>query len=114
LLGKESKMPVAEVKSGTRAEANHVYVIPPQRNLTISGGVLHALPRPDRGRNMPIDSFLRALAADRGSKALGVVLSGTASDGTLGLQATKTADGTVVTEQTLPLGPVASQLAITQ
>ncbi len=51
-------------------------------------------PAPARqGRNMPIDSFLRALAADRGSKALGVVLSGTASDGTLGLQAIKAAGG---------------------
>ena len=86
LLSKESKMPVAEVRGETRAAANHVYVIPPQHNLTISGGVLHASPRPDRGRNMPIDAFLHALAADRGNKAIGVILSGTASDGTLGLQ----------------------------
>jgi two-component system CheB/CheR fusion protein len=49
--------------------------------------------RPDSGRNMPIDSFLRALAADRGNQALGVVLSGTASDGTLGLRAIKAAGG---------------------
>ncbi len=86
-------MPVSEVKGETRAEANHVYVIPPRCNLGISDGVLHTPPRPDSGRNMPIDSFLRALAADRGSKALGVVLSGTASDGTLGLQAIKAAGG---------------------
>ena len=53
------------------------------------------IPRPGRtsGRNMPIDSFFRALAADRGSEAVGVVLSGTASDGTLGLQAIKAAGG---------------------
>ena len=93
LLSKASRMPVSEVKGETRAEANHVYVIPPQSNLGISDGVLHTPPRPDSGRNMPIDSFLRALAADRGSKALGVVLSGTASDGTLGLQAIKAAGG---------------------
>ena len=93
LLSKASKMPVSEVKGETRAEANHVYVIPPRCNLGISDGVLHTPPRPDSGRNMPIDSFLRALAADRGSKALGVVLSGTASDGTLGLQAIKAAGG---------------------
>ena len=93
LLSKASKMPVSEVKGETRAEANHVYVIPPRCNLGISGGVLHTPPRPDSGRNMPIDSFLCALAADRGSKALGVVLSGTASDGTLGLQAIKAAGG---------------------
>ena len=93
LLSKASKMPVSEVKGETRVEANHIYVIAPRCNLDISDGVLHAPPRPDSGRNMPIDSFLRALAADRGSKALGVVLSGTASDGTLGLQAIKAAGG---------------------
>jgi two-component system CheB/CheR fusion protein len=93
LLSKASKMPISEVKGETRAQANHVYVIPPQRNLSISDGVLHTPPRPERGRNMPIDSFFRALAADRGSKAIGVVLSGTASDGTLGLQAIKAAGG---------------------
>ena len=86
-------MPVSEVKGETRAEANHVYVIPPRCNLGISDGVLHTPPRPVTGRNMPVDSFFRALAADRGGRAAGVVLSGTASDGTLGLQAIKAAGG---------------------
>ena len=93
LLSKTSRMPVSEVKGGTRAEANHVYVIPPRCNLGISDGVLHTPPRPGSGRNMPIDSFLCALAADRGSGALGVVLSGSATDGTLGLHAIKAAGG---------------------
>jgi two-component system, chemotaxis family, CheB/CheR fusion protein len=93
LLSKASKMPVSEVKDETRAEANHVYVIPPRCNLGISDGVLHTPPRPGSGRNMSIDSFFHALAADRGSKALGVILSGTASDGTRGLQAIKAAGG---------------------
>jgi two-component system CheB/CheR fusion protein len=93
LLSKASKMPVAEAKGDTRIDANHVYVIPPRCNLGISDGVLHTPARPASGRNMPIDSFLRGLAADRGSKALGVILSGTASDGTLGLQAIKAAGG---------------------
>ncbi len=93
LLSKASKMPVSEVKGETRAEANHVYVIPPRCNLGISDGVLQTPPRPRTGRNMPIDSFLRALAADRGSKAGGVVLSGTASDGTQGLRSIKAAGG---------------------
>ncbi len=93
LLSKTSKMPVSEVNGGTRAKANHVYVIPPGRNLSISDGVLHTSPRSGTGRNLPIDSFLRALAADRGSQALGVILSGTASDGTLGLQSIKAAGG---------------------
>ena len=93
LLSKASKMPVSEVKGETSAEANHVYVIPPRCNLGISNGVLHTPPRPPGGRNMPIDSFFRALAADRGSQAVGVVMSGTASDGTLGLEAIKAAGG---------------------
>jgi len=99
LLSKESKMRVSEVKGDTRAEPNHVYVIPPRCNLGISDGVLNTPPRPDSGRNMPVDSFLRALAADRGSKACGVVLSGTASDGTLGLQAIKAAGGTTFAQE---------------
>jgi two-component system CheB/CheR fusion protein len=93
LLSKTTGMPVSEVKGETRAEANHVYVIPPRRNLGISNGVLLTPPRPAKGCNMPIDDFLRALAADHGRRAFGVVLSGSASDGTLGLQAIKAAGG---------------------
>ncbi len=93
LLSKATKMPVSEVKGETRPEANHVYVIPPRCNLSISRGVLHTSARPGSGRNMPIDSFLQTLAGDRGSSAIGVVLSGSASDGTLGLQAIKEAGG---------------------
>ena len=93
LLSRGSKMPVSEVTGETRVEANHIYVIPPRSNLGISAGVLHTPPRQASGCNMPVDSFLRELAADRGSKALGVILSGTASDGTLGLQAIRAAGG---------------------
>ena len=100
LLSKASKMPVSEVKGETRAQANHVYVIPPRSNLSISGGVLHTAARPDRGRNLPIDSFLRALAADQGNTAIGVVLSGSASDGTLGLEAIKAAGGVTFAQET--------------
>jgi two-component system CheB/CheR fusion protein len=73
LLMKASKMPVSEVRGETRAEANHVYVIPPRSNLGISDGVLQTTPRPDRGPNMPIDSFFSA-SGGPGSQALGVVL----------------------------------------
>ena len=99
LLSKASRMPVSEVKGETRAEADHVYVISPRCNLSISNGVLHTSPRPDGRRNMPIDLFLRALAADRGGKAIGVILSGTASDGTLGLQAIKVAGGVTFAQE---------------
>jgi two-component system CheB/CheR fusion protein len=99
LLSRASRMPVSEVKGETRAEANHVYVIPPRCNLAISDGVLQTPPRPASGRNMPIDFFFRVLAADRGSQALGVVLSGTASDGTQGLQAIKAAGGVTFAQE---------------
>jgi two-component system, chemotaxis family, CheB/CheR fusion protein len=99
LLSKASKMPVSEVRGETRVEANHVYVIGPRRNLGISAGVLLTLPRPSNGCNMPVDSFLRDLASDRGSKGLGVVLSGTASDGTLGLRAIKAAGGVTFAQE---------------
>jgi two-component system CheB/CheR fusion protein len=93
LLAKTSRMPVSEVHGETSAEANHVYVISPRCNLGISHGVLRTPPRPPGGHNMPVDAFFHALVADRGSQALGVVMSGTASDGTLGLQAIKAAGG---------------------
>ena len=93
LLSKVSKMPVSEVKGETRVEANHIYVIAPGRNLGLSAGVLLTPPRASSGCNMPVDAFLRDLAADRGNKSLGVILSGTASDGTLGLRAIKAAGG---------------------
>jgi two-component system, chemotaxis family, CheB/CheR fusion protein len=99
LLSKATKMPVSEVKGETHAEANHVYVIPPRYNLSIADGDLHTPPRPVSGRNMPIDSFFLALAADRGSEAIGVVLSGTGSDGTLGLQAIKATGGVAVAQE---------------
>jgi two-component system CheB/CheR fusion protein len=100
LLSNASRMPVSEVKEETRAEANHVYVIPPRSNLGISNGILQTPPRPASGRNMPVDFFLRALAADRSSRALGVVLSGTGSDGTLGLQAIKAVGGVTFAQET--------------
>ena len=93
LLARATKMPVTEVEDGTRAEANRVYVISPRFNLSVSGGILHTAPRPSTGRNLPIDGFLCSLAADQGSTALGVLLSGTGSDGTLGLRAVKQAGG---------------------
>ena len=99
LLSKATTMPVSEVKGETRAEANHVYAIPPRYNLGISDGFLLTPPRPDSGRNMPVDAFLRALAEDRGSQAVGVILSGTASDGTLGLHAIKAAGGITLVQE---------------
>jgi len=90
LLTRTTPLPVVEVRPGTRLEPAHVYVIPPNTTMTITGGVLQLSPRePTRAPHMPVDTFLRSLAEDRGDKAIGVVLSGSASDGALGIKAIK-------------------------
>ena len=78
-----------------RVEPDHVYVIPPNADIAILEGALTLLPAATTTRkpHLPIDFFFRALAAERGSHAIGVVLSGTASDGTEGLRAIKAEDG---------------------
>jgi two-component system CheB/CheR fusion protein len=93
LLAKATKMPVGQVTDATPVEPNHVYVIPPNVDMTISRGILRLTPRAEKGHHMPIDRFLRSLAEDQGSNAIGVILSGTASDGTLGLAAIKAEGG---------------------
>ncbi|HEV8717079.1 MAG TPA: chemotaxis protein CheB, partial [Candidatus Binatia bacterium] len=94
ILSRETKMPVLEVKSGMVPEADHVYIPPPYADLAIAGGVFNLLPRTDvGGRHLPIDSFFRSLAEDQGTCAIGVILSGTASDGVEGMKAIKAAGG---------------------
>ena len=90
ILGRSTSMPVIEVQDGMEVSPNHVYVIPRNCEMTITGGKLHITER-ERPRpvNTTIDIFLRSLAADQSSNAIGVILSGTASDGTIGLAAIK-------------------------
>jgi two-component system, chemotaxis family, CheB/CheR fusion protein len=94
LLSKATRMPTREIKDGTVVQPDHLYVIPPNHSLTISGGVLRLGSRSsDRGRHLPIDTFLASLADDQGARAIGVILSGTGSDGAVGLRAIKSAGG---------------------
>lgn len=93
ILSRATAMPVAEVHAAVEVEPNHVYVIPPGQSMGIEQGRLQLSPREGRGPHHPIDTFFRALAADRRHQALGVVLSGTATDGTLGLEAIKAEGG---------------------
>jgi two-component system, chemotaxis family, CheB/CheR fusion protein len=94
LLAKATDMPVIEVTEGMHVQANHVYVIPPNADMSIVDGQLHLSPlSEDRALRMPIDSFFRSLADTYQSRSVGVILSGTASDGTLGLQAIKAMGG---------------------
>jgi two-component system, chemotaxis family, CheB/CheR fusion protein len=90
ILTRATSMPVREVTDSLRVEPNHVYVIPPDKNMDIVRGVLKLRPRPaSRAPFRPINVFLESLAHDQRDYAIGVILSGTATDGTLGLEAIK-------------------------
>ncbi len=94
ILSRATAMPVMEVHDEPRVEPNHVYVIPPNRDMIIAQGVLQLFPRKQaRGQHRPIDLFFRSLAEDQRDRALGVILSGTATDGTLGLEEIKAEGG---------------------
>ncbi len=96
LLQKSTALPVTEAKDRMKVEPNHIYVIPPNYDLSIFHGVLHLLEMTaPRGLHLPIDSFFRALAADQQENSIGVILSGMGSDGTLGLRAIKEKAGGV-------------------
>ncbi|HZD47110.1 MAG TPA: chemotaxis protein CheB [Silvibacterium sp.] len=101
ILGRETSMRVQTITSEMEVERNHVYVIPPNRVLTIAGGRLCLSERDEpRSPKTTIDIFFRSLAADQGNNAIGVILSGTASDGTLGLTAIKGEGGITFAQDT--------------
>jgi two-component system, chemotaxis family, CheB/CheR fusion protein len=90
LLGKYTRLPVELARDNTPVAANHVYVIPPNATLTIRQGTLAVTPpTATRGHRTPIDSLFSSLAEDRGEGAICILLSGTGTDGTLGLRAIK-------------------------
>ena len=94
LLARTTSLPVRQAADNMRVEINTVYVLPPNCDMTISEGVLHLARRESaRGHHLPVDTFFRSLADDQTSNAVGIILSGTASDGTLGLAAIKNAGG---------------------
>ncbi|MCK0506504.1 chemotaxis protein CheB [Aromatoleum anaerobium] len=99
LLAGRTHMPVSEAGDGMRVERDHVYVIPPNTNLAILGGVLHLMPPAEtRAPQLTVDYFLRSLAQDQGSRAIGVILSGAASDGVTGMKMIKTEGGITFAE----------------
>lgn len=94
LLSEATSMPVREIKGDAPVEPNHVYVIPPSKGLILVDGMLRLVPRTPMGSApMPIDHFLKTLADVQASQAMGVILSGMGSDGTLGLQAINAGGG---------------------
>lgn len=94
IIGGVTKMPVHEVEDKTLVQANHVYVIPPDFSMAIFHRTLGLLPRSaTRAPHMVIDFFFQSLAQDEKQRAIGVILSGTANDGTQGLLAIKAEGG---------------------
>jgi two-component system, chemotaxis family, CheB/CheR fusion protein len=94
-LSRVTRIPVEEIREGTLVQPDHVYVIPSNADVGILRGGLTLLPRATEPRkpHLPIDFFLKALAADQGNQAMGVVLSGTGSDGAEGIRAIRAEDG---------------------
>src|SRR5947209_6875874 len=86
ILAHRATMPIEQVEDGTTVKPNHIYVIPPNATMSMENRVLRLRPRTTGELHTPIDTFFDSLARDRGSNAIGVVLSGSASDGTLGLK----------------------------
>lgn len=99
LLGKDTRMPVAQAKEGGRIEANHIYLGPPGGHLEIRRGRLHVLETVDGAMRLPIDYFFRSLADHHQERAICIVLSGTGTDGTLGLKAIKGAAGMAMVQE---------------
>lgn len=99
LLRKYTDMPVSQVKEGMEVAADHVYIIPPDKNMAIFHGKLQLIePAERRGLRHPIDYFFRTLAEDQREKAVAVILSGTGTEGALGLRAVKGEGGLVLVQ----------------
>ncbi|MDG2517319.1 chemotaxis protein CheB [Lysobacter soli] len=94
LVARYTSLVVMEAADGMDVEAGHVYIIPPDATLTISGGVLQlSKPAPPRQYRFPIDTFFASLAEDQGDNAVCIILSGAGSDGARGLGAIKERGG---------------------
>jgi len=99
ILQRATSMKVAQARDRMVVRADRVYVIPPNKNMSILHGRLHLLePTAPRGLRLPIDFFLCSLAQDRAERSIGVILSGMGSDGTLGLRAIKEKAGLVLVQ----------------
>ncbi len=99
LIRRYTRMSVFEVEDGMQVQPNCTYIIPPNRDMAFLNGTLQLLePLAPRGRRLPIDFFFRSLAQDQHRRAICIVLSGTGSDGTLGVRAIKGEGGMVMVQ----------------
>jgi len=100
LIRRYTRMQVFEVEDGMPVKVNCAYIIPPNHDMAFYNGSLQLLePSAPRGQRLPIDFFFASLAQDQRERAIGIVLSGTGSDGTLGARAIKDAGGMVMAQQ---------------
>jgi two-component system CheB/CheR fusion protein len=100
LLQRVTGMEVFQVRDRLKIRPDCVYVIPPNSDMSILHGILHLLePTAPRGLRLPIDFFLRSLAADKKDRSIGVILSGMGSDGTIGLRAIKEQAGLCLVQE---------------
>ncbi|MFV5695220.1 chemotaxis protein CheB [Flavobacterium sp. LB3P122] len=100
LLQRMTQMEVLQATDMLKVKLNHVYVIPPNKSLSILKGRLHLFdPVEPRGFRLPVDFFFRSLALDRMEKSIGIILSGMGSDGSLGLKSIKEKNGIVLVQE---------------
>jgi two-component system, chemotaxis family, CheB/CheR fusion protein len=94
LLARHTSMEIKKVEDNMPVEMGCIYLIPPKKNMTIVNSTLHLADINNRNAlNLPIDVFFKSLADDQGEKSIGIILSGTGSDGTNGIRAIKEAGG---------------------
>ena len=99
LLAAITSMPVVQVKEGMALEPDRVHVIPPNVQMTVIHGRLHLVARPEHSLPAPIDAFFQSLAFDSDGHSVGIVLSGSASDGAQGLRVIKAAGGLAIAQE---------------
>ncbi|MEM1125480.1 MAG: chemotaxis protein CheB [Bacteroidota bacterium] len=100
LLAKHTRLPIEYAAEGSSIVPGHIYLIPPSKNLLIRQGRLHLYEQERRGHiNFPIDLFFESLAYYRTNRAVGVILSGTGSDGTKGIRTIKEQGGLVLVQK---------------
>jgi two-component system, chemotaxis family, CheB/CheR fusion protein len=100
LLSRSTSLPIVEVRDGMDIAQGHIYLIPPVSNLIIRNNCLYLSDKPkNQSLNLPIDMFFESLARDQKEKAIGVILSGTGSDGTRGARAIKECDGMIMVQE---------------
>lgn len=99
LLGRETVLSVSEAKNGEKLVADHIYICPANRDMTLSGEkIILREPRHGIGPKPSVDVFLTSLAQDFGERAIGIVLSGTGSDGSHGIRAIKASGGLTIAQ----------------